>query len=42
MKRWTEAMLLHERPWEPKDILEKLDTYMEFLSVLTDQLLLKK
>lgn len=40
MNSWSEALLSHKRMWEPEKILDKLKDYMEFLSILRDDLFL--
>jgi hypothetical protein len=38
MKYWSEVMLSPEQHWEPKEILQKLENYVTFLSLLQNYL----
>ena len=38
LKSWSEAMLSPERNWNPEEILEKLENYMTFLSLLQNDI----
>lgn len=38
MNSWSEALLSPERHWTPEEILDKLENYMVFLSLLKNDL----